>query len=122
MLAASNEGKQHCPTEVTAAVLRGRAEDSKATRQTAMRWLEGCIPKPVGASKGARRAASRALTASANSWRVSSAHYRETKEQLLKDEKDRARAYRFVDRLRRLVALRGVALRVGGGGAENRMT
>ena len=34
-------------------------------------------------------------------------YLRETKEQFLKDEKDRARVYRFVDRLRMLVALRG---------------
>ena len=103
----ASEGKQHRPTEVTVMVLRGRAGANGELRQTAFRWLVGCIPKPEGAGEEARSAASRALGASANSWRTASAHYRETKEQFLKDEKDRARAYRLVDRLRLLVALRG---------------
>ena len=103
----ASEGKQHRPTEVTATVLRGRAGENGALRQTAFRWLVGCIPEPEGAGKEARSAASRALVAGANSWRTASAHYRETKEQFLKDEKDRTRAYRLVDRLRMLVALRG---------------
>ena len=103
----ASEGKQHRPTEVTAMVLRGRAGENGELRQTALRWLVGCIPKPEGAGKEARSAASRALVASADSWRTALAHYRETKEQFLKDEKDRARAYRLVDRLRLLVALRG---------------
>jgi len=74
-----------------------------------MRWLVGCMPKPEGAGKEARIAASRALKASADSWRAAAVHYREAKEQFLKDERDRARAYRVVDRLRMLVALRGPA-------------
>jgi len=103
----ASEGKQHRPTVVTATVLRGRAGENEALRQTAFRWLVGCIPEPEGAGKEARNAASRALVAGASSWRAASAHYRETKEQFLKDEKDRTRAYRLVDRLRMLVALRG---------------
>ena len=105
----ASEGKQHRPTEVTVAVLQGRAGGNETMRQTAMRWLVGCISEPEGAGKEARGAASRALTAGADSWRAAVAQYREAKEQFLKDEKDRARAYRVVGRLRMLVALRGPA-------------
>ena len=72
-----------------------------------MKWLVGCIPMPAGGGKGARQAAVRALTASANSWQMAVANYGDVKEQFLKDEKDRTRAYRFIDRLRWLAALRG---------------
>jgi hypothetical protein len=107
VLAKGEGGRQHSATATTLGVLRGQGEAGADERLVAMRWLIGSIPEPAGAGRGARLAAGRALTASADSWQVAATYYTETREQFLLDEKMRARACGFIDKLRRLIVLRG---------------
>ena len=106
-LAKGEGGRQHSATATTLEVLRGQEGVGADERLVAMKWLVGSIPEPAGAGKGARLAAERALAASADSWQEAAKYYRETREQFVQDEKTRARAYRFIDKLRRLITLRG---------------
>ena len=106
-LAKGEGGREHGATATTLGVLRGQGEVGAEERLVAMRWLVGCIPEPATAGKGARLAAERALAASADSWQAAVRQYKGTREQFTKDEKARTRAYRFVDKLRRRIALEG---------------
>ena len=106
-LAKGEGGRQHGATATTLGVLRGQGEVGADERLVAMKWLIGSIPEPATAGKGARLAAERALAASADSWQAATRQYKETREQFMKDEKARARAYRFIDKLRRRIALEG---------------
>ena len=102
-----NGGTEHVATLITARTLMGDHGMGSAERKVAVRWLVGCIPKPLKVDKEARSTVVEALEQSARCVIAAREAYSKVRDDFVEAERLRSVACRFANRWRRRSALGG---------------
>ena len=102
-----NGGVEHGATLITARTLMGDHSKGSAERKVALRWLVGCIPKPLKVDKDVRSTVVEALEQSARCMAAAREAYSKIRDDFVESERLRSVACRFASRWRRRAALGG---------------
>jgi len=102
-----NGGAEHVATLTTARTLMGDHGMGSAERKVAVRWLVGCIPKPLKVDKETSSTVVEALEQSARCMLAAREAYSKARDDFVESERLRAVACRFANRWRRRAALGG---------------